>query len=110
MKPATGIVTASFHIAALHCEQVLFAVGFLALCQMAQAVSPAPDGGYLGGNTAEGQNALLSLTTGTYNTAVGWFSLRSNTESGFNTAIGAGTLLANTGRREHGRWGCGPFE
>ena len=29
-----------------------------------QAVSPPPDGGYPGNNTAEGQNALLSLTTG----------------------------------------------
>src|SRR5438874_11848873 len=62
----------------------------------AQAISPPPDGGYLGGNTAEGQNALLSLTTGTYNTAVGLFSLRTNTEGNFNTAIGAGTLLLNT--------------
>ena len=59
-------------------------------------VVPAPDGGYPGGNTAEGQNALLSLTTGTYNTAVGWYSLLSNTTNSFNTAIGAGTLLANT--------------
>jgi hypothetical protein len=39
---------------------------------IAQAVSPAPDGGYPGGNTAEGQNALLSPTTGQYNTAVGF--------------------------------------
>jgi len=38
----------------------------------AQAVVPAPDGGYPGGNTAEGQNALLSLTTGGYNTAIGF--------------------------------------
>jgi hypothetical protein len=44
-----------------------------------QAVSPAPDGGYPGGNTAEGQAALLSLTTGQGNTAAGWLSLRSNT-------------------------------
>jgi hypothetical protein len=36
-----------------------------------QAVSPPPDGGYPNGNTAEGQSALLSLTSGTYNTAVG---------------------------------------
>src|SRR5438132_6230507 len=43
----------------------------LALSSKAQAVSPAPDGGYPGGNTAEGQNALFSLTSGTYNTAVG---------------------------------------
>jgi len=48
------------------------------------------------GNTAEGQNALLSLTTGGFNTAVGFLSLRSITSNQFNTAIGAGTLLANT--------------
>ena len=61
-----------------------------------QAVNPPPDGGYAGGNTAEGQNALFSLTSGGYNTAVGFFSLRSDTASSFNTAVGAGTLLANT--------------
>jgi hypothetical protein len=63
----------------------------------AQAVVPAPDGGYPGGNTAEGQAALLSLTSGGYNTAVGFFSLRSDTAGSFNTAVGAGTLLANMG-------------
>jgi len=63
-----------------------------------RAVSPAPDGGYPGGNTAEGQNALLSLTSGTFNTAVGFLSLRSETEGQFNTAVGAGALLANEGR------------
>jgi hypothetical protein len=60
-------------------------------------VVPPPDGGYPGGNTAEGQNALFSLTTGTFNTAVGFLSLKSNAEGNFNTAIGAGTLLANVG-------------
>jgi hypothetical protein len=60
-----------------------------------QAVVPAPDGGYPGGNTAEGLNALLSLTTGSFNTAVGWFSLESTSASNFNTALGAGTLLFN---------------
>jgi uncharacterized coiled-coil protein SlyX len=67
-----------------------------ALSPTAQAVSPAPDGGYPGGNTAEGKNALLSLTSGGFNTAVGFFSLRSNVTGQFNTATGAGTLLANT--------------
>jgi len=60
------------------------------------AVSPAPDGGYPGGNTAEGQAALLSLTTGGFNTAAGFLSLRSNTAGQLNTATGAGALLANT--------------
>jgi Chaperone of endosialidase len=59
-------------------------------------VSPPPDGGYPGGNTAEGQSALLSRTTGGFNTAVGYLSLRSDTTGSFNTAVGAGTLLANT--------------
>jgi Chaperone of endosialidase len=69
---------------------------YLLASPRSQAVTPPPDGGYPGGNTAEGQNALLSLTAGTYNTAVGWFSLQSNLTGNLNTAIGAGTLLANT--------------
>ena len=59
-------------------------------------VVPAPDGGYPGFNTAEGQKALFSLTTGSANTAVGWFSLFSNAAGSFNTATGAGALLFNT--------------
>ena len=77
---------------------ILIALAFMTfvLTQRAQAVSPPPDGGYAGGNTAEGQAALLSLTTGTFNTAAGFLSLRALTEGKFNTALGAGTLLANT--------------
>ena len=69
----------------------------IGLLPRAQAVVPPPDGGYPGGNTAEGQDALFSLTTGDFNTAVGFFSLRTNTTGRFNTAIGAGTLFVNTG-------------
>jgi hypothetical protein len=61
-----------------------------------QAVLPPPDGGYPGFNTAEGQNALFNLSTGSANTAVGWFSLSSDTTGSFNTATGAGALLFNT--------------
>ena len=68
----------------------------IALLPGAQAVVPPPDGGYSGGNTAEGTSALLSRTTGIYNTAAGYFSLLSDTEGQLNTAIGAGTLLGNT--------------
>ena len=75
---------------------ILLTLGSFALPPRTQAVSPAPDGGYPGFNTAEGQNALFSLTTGDGNTAVGWFSLWSNAAGSFNTATGAGTLLFNT--------------
>src|SRR6476620_6033709 len=73
-------------------------LGCIAFFPNAQAVSPPPDGGYPGGNTAEGQDALLSLTSfGTYNTAVGLYSLLSDIAGSFNTAVGAGTLLTNDG-------------
>jgi len=75
---------------------IVFGLGVLGLSSIARAVSPRPDGGYAGGNTAEGQSALLNLTTGTYNTAIGYLSLLSNATNSFNTAIGAGALLANT--------------
>ena len=78
-----------------------------ALSPMAQAVVPAPDGGYPGGNTAEGQAALFSLTIGGFNTGVGYLSLRSNTTASLNTAIGAGTLLANTTASENTAIGAG---
>ena len=73
-----------------------------ALAPIARAVVPAPDGGYPGYNTAEGQNALLSLTSGTYNTAVGSFSLGSNTDGSYNTAVGAAALLFNIGDQSTG--------
>jgi hypothetical protein len=69
----------------------------LPLSPRARAVVPAPDGGYPGQNTAEGQSALLQLAGGTYNTAVGWASLGSNVTGNYNTAIGARALLDNTG-------------
>jgi hypothetical protein len=82
----------------MNSQNVILSLGLIicfALLSTAQAVVPAPDGGYPGGNTAEGQSALLSLTTGAYNTAIGVYSLRSNSTANFNTGVGAGTLLAN---------------
>ena len=54
---------------------VLVGISCLQLLPHAQAVTPAPDGGYPNFNTAEGQNALQDLTTGAANTALGAFSL-----------------------------------
>jgi Chaperone of endosialidase len=69
-------------------------LGF-ALLPRAQAVVPAPDGGYPNFTTAEGTNALRNLTTGAGNTAVGWYSLFSDITAGLNTGVGAGTLYFN---------------
>jgi trimeric autotransporter adhesin len=68
----------------------------LALLPRAQAVLPAPDGGYPGGNTAEGTNALLSRTSGAYNTAVGLNALLKDTTGSRNTANGVNALRFNT--------------
>ena len=73
-----------------------FALACFAHSQTARAVTPAPDGGYPGGNTAEGQAALLSLTSGGYNTGIGYLSLGSINTNSFNTGVGAGALLTNT--------------
>ena len=73
------------------------ALAWFAFSSTARALNPPPDGGYPGFNTAEGQKALFSLTTGVGNAAVGWYSLFSNTDGSFNTALGAGTLLFNIG-------------
>jgi len=85
-----------------------------ALAPAARAVSPAPDGGYTGGNTAEGADALLNLdvtlgiqntgigrqallinVSGKNNTAIGYQALRNNTND-VNTAVGSGALFNNT--------------
>jgi trimeric autotransporter adhesin len=58
-------------------------------------VDPAPDGGYPNQNTAEGDGALSSLTSGIGNTAVGNTALQSTTTAADNTAIGWGALNAN---------------
>ena len=82
--------------------EILVALAWFGLLPKSQAVSPPPDGGYPGGNTAEGQGALLHLTSGTFNTAVGLFSLMSSTQGTFNTAVGAGTLFTNNADKNTG--------
>ena len=60
------------------------------------AVSPTPDGGYPGGNTAEGTDALLNLTSGIWNTALGFEALNHDTAGKINTATGLRALFSNT--------------
>src|SRR6266446_5301819 len=75
---------------------IAVALACFALSPIAHAVSPAPDGAYANRNTAEGDSALLNLTTGTNNTATGYYALLSNTTGNGNTATGAFALDSNT--------------
>jgi len=75
---------------------LLIALAWFALSPPAQAVTPPPDGGYPGFNTAEGYLALNSLTTGLNNTATGSYALASLTSGSGNTATGSGALRFNT--------------
>ncbi len=76
----------------------VLAVGLalLLLIPAARAVSPPPDGGYPNQNTAEGTDALFTLTSGANNTAVGFDALFSNSSGSDNTATGSNTLSSNT--------------
>ncbi len=67
-----------------------------ALSSTVPAVNPPPDGGYPNGNTAEGESALFSLTSGYNNVAVGLEALYSNTSGILNTGSGYHALYANT--------------
>jgi len=82
----------------IHCSILIpIVIIGIVLLPKTQAVVPPPDGCYPNFTTAEGCNALDSLTTGSGNTAVGWRSLFFNTDGGFNTAVGAGALTFNNG-------------
>ncbi len=87
MKTITNITYPAF---------VLLAFASFALSPTARAVDPPPDGGYPGGNTAEGDDALFSLTTGEMDTAIGFQALYSNTDGFGNNAIGFQALYSDT--------------
>jgi trimeric autotransporter adhesin len=72
------------------------ALAWFGLSPTVRAVDPPPDGGYANFNTAEGDLALFSLTTGSANTAIGRDALGGNTTGNNNTAIGFGALDGNT--------------
>src|SRR4051812_18491954 len=77
------------------------------LMPLVKAVVPSPDGGYPNFTTAEGQNALFTLSSGAANTAVGWFSLKSVTTGSFNTGVRRRNLGAQHRRCQYGKWDCG---
>ncbi|PYL25704.1 MAG: hypothetical protein DMF44_01720 [Verrucomicrobia bacterium] len=75
---------------------ITFVLVWFALSPTMQAVTPPPDGGYPGANTAEGDDALLNLTSGSDNTAIGFETLFNDTSGLDNTAVGSGALYSNT--------------
>ena len=90
--------------------QRLSALGF---CPERKAIEPAaaaPDFYRGGGNTSDGNSALLSLTTGTFNSAFGFDALLVVSDASFDTAVGAGALLLRQCRVKHGRWWGGAID
>jgi hypothetical protein len=71
------------------------ALAWFAFSPSVWAVLPAPEGGYPNRNTAEGDDALFSLTIGDGNTANGSQALVLNTTGSYNIGLGvnAGTNL-----------------
>ena len=88
----------------------LAAFGCFALSQTAQAVVPPPDGGYANRNTAEGKDALFSLTTGVDNTALGFQALYNGTTASGNTAVGSQALLSNIASTRNVAVGAGTLD
>jgi hypothetical protein len=75
--------------------KMICALALFALASITRAVNPPPDGAYRNHNTAEGNDALFSLTTGLDNTALGFHALFNNTIGEDNTAVGYNALLHN---------------
>jgi len=98
MKATTLPIRNSMNYSPLRLAFLLIPLVFVCfgLSPEARAVVPAPDGGYAGNNTAEGTDALFSLTSGIDNTALGFEALFHNTAGNFNTAEGFRALFRNT--------------
>lgn len=104
MNCSIHLTTAIQRAANLMCRSPLRR-GFLlvALPLVWFALSPlaqAQDGGLPNFNTAEGDFALSSLTTGNRNSALGYAALFKNTSGDSNTATGYQALFSNAGGQQ----------
>ena len=78
-------------------RKIIFTIALSALVcfgfsPLTRADDPVPTS-----NTADGQGALGSITTGLYNTAFGFLTVLSLTDGNFDTGVGAGALLLDDG-------------
>jgi hypothetical protein len=100
IKTKASLTRNSISRSSRHCGTVAFlliplVVACFALSPTAQAVDPPPEGGYPGQNTAEGEDALFNLSTGTDNTALDFEALFDTTIASGNTAVGSQALSNN---------------
>src|SRR2546423_14001083 len=89
---ASGLISRSF----LRRYFLLTSIAWLALSAETRAVTPAPDGGYAGNNTAEGTSAVFSLSSGAGNTAIGFQALFRNTSGTYHGGEGFLALFSYT--------------
>src|SRR5882724_2364473 len=95
-RPRRNALTSPFPRSTSALTLITLALVSFALSPATQADFPPPDGGYGNFNTAEGSDALSSLTVGSKNTAIGYRALFSNTAGDYNTATGSQALVSNT--------------
>src|SRR5438105_13602788 len=79
-------------------------------CTTLSPTARAADGGLADFNTAEGTNALASLTDGSNNTAIGADALAANTTGRLNTADGSSALASNTTGSNNTAAGAGALD
>ena len=98
-RQAAGILLKLREMKSIPPVLITFALSCFVLVQNAQAVSPPPEGGYPGANTAEGQNVLLGLTTGTCDLTTGMYAYYKLDEAsgGAVDASGNGRGLSQSG-------------
>jgi hypothetical protein len=96
MKMTTLLIRYSIKMPPERLPSLLISLAFSCFALSPQAGATCQDACLTNDNTVQGDDALISLTTGTNNAAIGFQSLHSDTTGSFNTAIGWEALTANT--------------
>ena len=96
MKTKTSLITNSINWSPLRNGLFLTALALACFALSPTARAVCQDACLAESNTVQGDDALISLTTGIFNTATGAFALFSNTTGNNNTANGVDALGENT--------------